>query len=158
MENITNLSKVTSVGMKAFYNTPLMTINLVLPVCTKISASTASGQDGTFYNSGILSLDAPMLTTIGTGIYSNNSKGAFQECNNLCLVKLRDITSIGMNAFYKCPNLIQVIIDNITPPTLSTNSFAQAKADLVFYVPDSAVDTYKEVQNVALLAPEALSM
>ena len=147
LENITNLSKVTSVGRTAFYNTPLMIINLVLPVCTNISASTANGQDGTFYNSGILSLDAPMLTTIGTDIYSNNSKGAFQECNNLYLVKLRDITSIGMNAFYKCPNLIQVIIDNITPPTLSTNSFAQANADLVFYVPDSAVDTYKEATN-----------
>lgn len=147
LENITNLSKVTSVGKTAFYNTPLMAINLVLPVCTNISASTASGQDGTFYNSGILSLDAPMLTTIGTDIYSNGSKGAFQECNNLCLVKLRDVTSIGMNAFYKCPNLIQVIIDNITPPTLSTNSFAQANADLVFYVPDSAVDTYKEATN-----------
>lgn len=147
LENITNLSKVTSVGKTAFYNTPLMAINLVLPVCTNISASTASGQDGTFYNSGILSLDAPMLTTIGTDIYSNGSKGAFQGCNNLCLVKLRDVTSIGMNAFYKCPNLIQVIIDNITPPTLSTNSFAQANANLVFYVPDSAVDTYKEATN-----------
>ena len=85
-----------------------------------------------------------MLTTIGTGIYSIGSKGAFQECNNLSLVKLRDVTSIGMNAFYKCPNLTRVVIDNVTPPTLGGNSFAQANANLIFYVPDSAVDTYKE--------------
>lgn len=147
LESVTDLSKVTIVKSTAFYNTPLMEIDLVLPVCTNVVASTAGSKDGTFYNSGILSLDAPMLTEIGTGIYAYGNKGAFQECKNLSLVKLRDVTSIGINAFYKCPNLTRVVIDNVTPPTLGGNSFAQANDNLAFYVPDSAVDTYKEASG-----------
>ena len=144
LENVSDLSKVTTVYYMAFRGTSSLSIHLRLPVCTKILADTANGKDGVFAKSGILSLDAPMLLEIGKNIYAGGSVGAFQECANLSLVKLRDVTSIGMNAFYKCSNLTRVVIDNTTPPTLSTNSFAQANANLTFYVPDSAVDTYKE--------------
>ena len=144
LENVSDLSKVTIVYYMAFRGTPSLTIHLNLPVCTKILADTANGKEGVFAKSGILSLDAPMLLEIGKNIYALGSVGAFQECPNLTLVKLRDVTSIGMNAFYKCSNLTRVVIDNTTPPTLNTNSFAQANANLTFYVPDSAVDIYKE--------------
>lgn len=147
LEDVSDLSKVTSVKAMAFRNTPSLRIHLKLPVCTKVLADTAHGNDGTFYKSGILSLDAPMLTEIGTGIYSNNSWGAFQECANLILVKLRDVTTIGMNAFYKCSNLSKVIIDNETPPTRDSNAFASCSSELTFYVPDSAVETYKAATN-----------
>lgn len=48
-----------------------------------------------------------------------------------------------MNAFYKCSNLSKVIIDNETPPTRDSNAFASCSSELAFYVPDSAVETYK---------------
>ena len=80
---------------------------------------------------------------IGKGIYASGSWGAFQGCANLTLVKLRDVTTIGMNAFYKCSNLSKVIIDNETPPTRDSNAFASCSSELAFYVPDSAVETYK---------------
>lgn len=142
LENVSDLSKVTSVIHMAFRNTPSLRIHLKLPVCTQVLASTSVDRDGTFYRSGILSLDAPMLLEIGKDI-SGGSKGAFQECANLTLVKLRDVTTIGMNAFYKCSNLSKVIIDNETPPTRGSNAFASCSPELVFYVPDSAVETYK---------------
>ena len=147
LENVLDLSNVTLVRNSAFRNTPSLRIHLKLPVCTKVLADTANGNDATFYNSGILSLDAPMLMEIGKGIYSSNSRGAFQECANLTLVKLRDVTTIGMNAFYKCPNLSKVIIDNETPPTRSNGAFASCSSDLAFYVPDSAVEAYKTATN-----------
>lgn len=142
LENVSDLSKVTSVKHMAFRNTPSLRIHLKLPVCTQVLASTSVDRDGTFYRSGILSLDAPMLLEIGKDI-SGGSKGAFQECANLTLVKLRDVTAIGANAFYKCPNLTNVIIDNETPPTRGSNAFASCSSELAFYVPDSAVETYK---------------
>ena len=144
LENVSDLSKVTTVQYMAFRGTSSLTIHLSLPVCTKILASTANERDGVFAKSGIRSLDAPMLLEIGKDIYAGGSVGAFQECPNLTLVKLRDVTTIGMNAFYKCPNLTRVVIDNVTPPTLGSGAFAQAYDNLAFYVPDSAVDTYKE--------------
>ena len=143
LENVSDLSKVTAIKYMAFKSTPSLRIHLNLPVCTKILATTGNGQDATFYNSGILSLDAPMLIEIGKEIYSTNSTGAFQGCKNLTLVKLRDVTTIGMNAFYKCPNLSRVVINNSTPPTRSSNAFASCSSDLAFYVPDSAVEAYK---------------
>ena len=143
LENVSDLSKVTIVYYMAFRGTPSLTIHLNLPVCTKILADTANGKDGVFAKSGILSLDAPMLLEIGKNIYAGGSVGAFQECPNLTLVKLRDVTTIGMKAFYKCIHLTRVVIDNVTPPTLGSDAFAQAYATLTFYVPDSAVDAYK---------------
>lgn len=147
LENVSDLSKVTTVQYMAFRGTSSLTIHLSLPVCTKILASTANGRDGVFAKSGIRSLDAPMLLEIGKDIYAGGSVGAFQECPNLTLVKLRDVTTIGMNAFYKCPNLTRVVIDNVTPPTLGSGAFAQANDNLAFYVPDSAVDIYKEASG-----------
>ena len=147
LENVSDLSKVTSVKYMAFRSTPSLRIHLNLPVCTKILASTDNGKDGTFYNSGILSLDAPMLIEIGKEIHSTGSAGAFQGCANLTLVKLRDVTTIGMNAFYKCPNLSKVVINNSTPPTKSSNAFASCSSDLAFYVPDDSVEAYRTATN-----------
>ena len=152
LENVSDLSKVTSVKNIAFRNTPSLRIHLKLPVCTKVLADTANGSDGTFYNSGILSLDAPMLMEIGKGIYASGSLGAFQGCANLTLVKLRDVTTIGMNAFYKCSNLSKVIIDNETPPTRDSSAFASCSSELAFYVPDSAVETYKAATGWTVFA------
>ena len=143
LENVSDLSNVTTVYHMAFRETPSLSIHLSLPVCTKILADTANEKDGVFSKSGIRSLDAPMLLEIGKDIYAGGSVGAFQECPNLTLVKLRDVTTIGMKAFYKCIHLTRVVIDNVTPPTLGSNAFAQAYATLTFYVPDSAVDAYK---------------
>ena len=147
LESVSDLSKVTSVSYEAFKNTPSLRIHLSLPVCTKILADTANSRTGVFYNSGILSLDAPMLMEIGKDIFSYGSAGAFQGCANLTLVKLRDVTTIGINAFYKCPNLSKVVINNSTPPTRSSNAFASCSSDLAFYVPDSAVEAYKSATN-----------
>jgi len=74
------------------------------------------------------------------------------------LLYLKDITSFGVCTFH-CVNINTLIINNTTPPTLvindapvskwtsiptaTTDVFANITDILNIYVPDSAVDDYK---------------
>ena len=54
------------------------------------------------------------------------------------------VTSIGLSAFYGCRELVSIIINATTPPSLTSNSFEYTNNTFIIYVPSSSVDTYKE--------------
>ena len=79
--------------------------------------------------------------------------GSFNNCTLLTYVDFPStVTSIGKQCFYQCSQLVTFICRNATPPTLGAQVFDSTNAALSIYVPDSAVDTYKEATGWAALA------
>lgn len=146
LESVTDFSSVVTIQKQAFMDTPSLEIDLVLPSCESIEASGSSGTYSTFHNCGILSLDAPKLTSLGEEMYGTYP-GPFYNCQNLHTIKLQDIATIGMGCFQNCPKLKTVIINNPTPPSMGTNCFIGSHPDLAFYVPDASVTAYQEATN-----------
>ena len=67
------------------------------------------------------------------------------------------VSSIGINAFQNCKNLDWIEFKSTTPPIFaSSNMFSGASSDWVIYVPDSAVDTYKAVEQLVPYADRIL--
>lgn len=60
------------------------------------------------------------------------------------------VTTIGQQAFQGCTNMQYMILEGTTPPTIYSNSFASNNC--LFYVPDSAVNTYKGANEWSNLA------
>ena len=68
----------------------------------------------------------------------------FNGCKSLTNIIIPSgVTSIALSAFSGCTNLTEVIIESQLPPTLGENVFSNCGEDLIIYVPESAVDTYK---------------
>lgn len=146
LEHVSDLSLVTMVNYTAFLNTPKLVVDIVMPLCVSILCTGASGQNGTFSNCGLTSLDAPSLVDIGKDMYGSNA-GVFRGCKNLRVVKLRDVTTIGYASFYGCTALEKLVIDNITPPTLGTNALKECNNTFLVYVPDESVTAYREASG-----------
>ena len=51
------------------------------------------------------------------------------------------VTFIGQQTFQGCTNMQYMILEGTTPPTIYANTFTNNNC--LFYVPDSAVNTYK---------------
>lgn len=75
--------------------------------------------------------------------------GAFRNCESLSSVTIpASVTDIAVEAFMNDSALAEVILEGTTPPELYTvgerltNVFAGCD-NAIFYVPDSAVETYK---------------
>lgn len=89
-------------------------------------------------------LDLGKITTIESILYQE----ALGRMPNVTFIHLPEtITEIGERAMGGNINLKEVIIDAITPPSIGTNVFASAHADLTIYVPDGSVDAYKSASN-----------
>ena len=75
----------------------------------------------------------------------NIGKQAFYNCTLLDDVVIPDTVSvIGDEAFRKCANLRLVTFLSETPATLGTDVFADMPEDYLIYVPETAVEAYKE--------------
>ena len=68
--------------------------------------------------------------------------GAFYNCTQLKYVELRDVESFEAQVFQNCIALKTLIIRNSIPPAFVSNVLAGAN-NTIIYVPDEAVDTYK---------------
>ena len=80
------------------------------------------------------------------------SIGTFFGCSALRSIELpANIESIANNAFYGCSSLIRFVIHTVTPPTLGTQVFKNARVSYI-YVPDESVDTYKTANGWSDLA------
>lgn len=88
-----DLSKVTSLGQIAFRGCNNLKQAIKMPLI-------ASLEIYTFYNSGIISFEAPSVTTIAYNV--------FHGCTGLTSVKLGEITSIGSEAFRGCSALTSI--------------------------------------------------
>jgi hypothetical protein len=70
---------------------------------------------------------------------------AFSYCTALTSITLPDsVTTIGLYAFSGCSNLAEVIINAVTPPTISSNPFNYTHASLQIKVPADSLAAYQE--------------
>ena len=68
----------------------------------------------------------------------------FEYCSNLTSVTFgNNITAIGDGAFTGCTKLASVTLNSTTPPTIDSSSFGAIPSTFKFYVPCSAVNTYR---------------
>lgn len=81
--------------------------DLVFPKCA------GSFMDMAFNGSGIKSISAPLVTSIGNRV-TNNANGVFGLCKNLTRVYLPSVTSIGSYAFYGCTSLKEIVFGDLT--------------------------------------------
>ena len=88
--------------------------------------------------SSLTSIEIPnSVTSIG--------ERAFRKCTGLTSVTIpNSVTSIGYSAFSDCNGLESVISLPNTPPTVSSSSFPN---DVIVYVPNASLDSYKSSTN-----------
>ena len=110
--------------------------------CTSLTDATLnnSGAIGDYAFQGCKSLTG---VTFGNNITEIKS-GAFENCESLTDITFGDnITSIGGYAFNNCTKLASVTLNSPTPPTIDSTSFEGVPSTCKFYVPCSAVNTYR---------------
>ena len=130
LENI-NLDNVVSLGGKAFAETAISG-EFNLPNLVGIGGSALA-------NTNITKLIAPNVTTIGSY--------GLSECSKLEVVDLEQITTFDQFAFYNCSALKALVCRNATPPTFGSLMLYGTTNQLIIYVPDGAVDAYKEASG-----------
>lgn len=121
-----------NIGGSAFAGNTVIT-EIYAPLCTSVGSSAFNGCNKLEY------AEFPSVLTI--------TAAAFNRCTKLRIAKFRDVQSFTGDVFYACTGLESVIIDNITPPSLSSNAFAQTNSTFVIYVPDGSVEAYKTASN-----------
>lgn len=141
-----DLAAVTSIGTGAFATSNLA-CDIDMPELLQLPSFQSSIYNiGYFYNTQITSFKALKCTTIASN-NEDRSGGCFQSCSKLERVELRDVTLISHTSTFRgCNALTTFIIDNVTPPTISSNEFSGAP-NAIFYVPDAAVTTYQNASN-----------
>lgn len=91
---------------------------------------------------------------------SSNYNGTFAQCKNLSFARMPStLTTIGRFTFYNCSSLKTLIMESITPPTMSdTRTLAGTHADFAIYVPDESVEAYKTASNWSTYASRIYPM
>jgi hypothetical protein len=70
--------------------------------------------------------------------------GAFVDSGITKLLIAKQVASIGYNAFKGCTHLTTILSEAQTPPQLGEEAFAGCAASCRIYVPEEAVEAYKE--------------
>ena len=156
--SVTIPSTVTSInGNGTFQSTRLRNVTVPSSVTSWNGSDTfancASLTDATLNNSGAIGRYAffgcNSLTDVTFGNNITSIGGyAFYNCKSLTDVTFGDnITSIGGYAFRGCTSLTSVTFNSPTPPTIYSTSFQDVPTTCKFYVPCSAVNTYRTASN-----------
>ena len=152
--DLTIPSNITELKAYTFYSAGTIT-SVTIP-----STVTSIGGHDTFHGSGLRNVTVPSSVTSwnGSSTFENctsltkatlNNRGqiasyAFYGCRSLTGVTFADnITSIGSSAFKGCTNLASVTFNSPTPPSIESDSFQGVPRTCKFYVPCSAVHTYR---------------
>ena len=153
---------VTSIGYRAFWGcSDLISVTLPDSVTTigdyafcscsglkriTIHNTVTSVGDYAFKDCGAITCVA-----IGEGVTSI-PEGAFYGCGSLTSIVIpNNITSIGDYAFKYCDSIDGYYFLSTTPPTITTNAFAD-DSGCDIYVPEGYVNTYKEATNWTTVA------
>lgn len=150
---VTIPSTVTSIGGSGtFENSGLRNVTVPSSVTSWNGGFTFAYSDltdATLNNSGSVGRAAFYSCTSLTSVtFGNNITAidsyAFYVCKSLTGVTFGDnITAIGDNAFSGCTKLSSITFESTTPPTIDISSFGGVKDTCKFYVPCSAVNTYR---------------
>ncbi len=147
---ITLKNNITSISSYGITNSRIK--SLVLPSAITRLEAMAIGQ-----NTDLTSVDLTYITEIGSQAFASCSNlsqitmpqgdftigdNAFVDCG-LTVIDLSNATSIGHYAFNTNVNLTTVIVNRNTPATVGYSIFDTCNALQNIYVPDSAVETYK---------------
>ena len=152
--NVIIPSDVTELKAYTFYDANTITGVTIPSTVTNISGY------ATFGYSGLRNVTVPSSVTSwgGSDTFSyctslteatlNNSgnigPNAFSYCSSLTGVTFGDnMKSIGSNAFSYCSSLTSMTFNSPTPPTITSNSLQGIPSTCKFYVPCSAVNTYR---------------
>lgn len=151
-----DLDKIGSIGPTCFSN-----CNNLPSILRFENLTGGIGNQAFTSNPNLTEIHAPLCTSVGRVALGNCYKleyaelpsvltiagEAFNRCSKLRIVKFRDIQSFTGDVFFACSGLESVIIDNITPPSLSSNAFAAASSTFIIYVPDESVTAYREASG-----------
>ena len=128
---------------KALNDYPTIKVSLNLENCTGLNgipdeALKPKEKDRKDGMTNLVSVTLPEnITKIG--------KQAFCHCTRLTTIVIpQNVTFIGDYAFKGCNSMETITLQCTTPPELDGESFSKVH---VFYVPESAVDTYKNDQK-----------
>ena len=155
--DLTIPSDITKLKAYTFCNAETITSVTIPQTVTSIGMNT-------FGHSGLRNVTVPSSVTSWTGNYTfadctslteatlNNSGNvgpyAFNSCIRLANVTFGDnITSIGERIFSGCTKLASVTCNSTTPPTIDSTSFEGVPSTCKFYVPCSAVNTYRTASD-----------
>ena len=152
--NVTIPNDITELKAYTFYDAATIT-SVTIP-------STVTSINGihTFGYSGLRNVTVPSSVTSWNGSHTfaycsslteatlNNSGNvglyAFDGCTSLTGVTFGyNITSIGESVFSGCIKLASMTFNSPTPPTIDSTSFEGVPSTCKFYVPCSAVNTYR---------------
>lgn len=151
--DLTIPSDITELKSYTFYNAATITSVTIPLTVTSIRGNC------TFQYSGLRNVTIPSSVTSWTGSRTfeycdlteatlNNSGAvgsyAFSNCRSLTSVTFgNNITAINGSAFNDCRSLTSMTFNSPTPPTIESNSFQGVPSTCKFYVPCSAVNTYR---------------
>ena len=133
LEGVTIPDSVTEIESNAFHFCSSMTDLTIGNKVTKI------GYGAFGYCRSLTNVTIPdSVTHIGSG--------AFDSCRNLKSVTIGSgVTNIDSGVFRNCENLATIYCKSTTPPTLRDKDvFEGCAKDRIVYVPQSAVDAYKQ--------------
>lgn len=145
-------SQITSIGTSAFYGCSSL-VSLTLPNsiatlgkevfngCVNLELAALPPLLTSIEQSAFRSCKKITVSSVPSGVTTIASY-AFFGCTSITETTLpAGITSIGSQAFRLCSAMTKMIILAETPPTLGSSAFGDNSC--LFYVPDSAVETYK---------------
>ena len=130
-------NSVTRIGNNAFYGRGGLTGNLTIP-----NSVTTIGNNA-FYNCTGFTGDLIIpdsVTTIG--------QFAFYNCSGFTgnLIIGNSVTTIGYYAFQNCSGLSEIIVLQLTPPSLGSSAIPYA-SNCPIYVPYESLNVYKTATN-----------
>lgn len=134
-------NSITSINQDAFNGCSLLSIVVSLPNLTTIGVRA-------FYQSGITRIEnLGSITAITSSNTANDLNGCFGYCSSLVFARIpATCSAIGAGAFAHT-SLNTLIVENTAPPTLGNRAIYDnpiSKGEGYIYVPDDSYDAYCE--------------
>ena len=124
--------------------------------CTSLVKASSFNGKNVLYGSSFSYCFALTDMSLKSGLTTIESY-SFLYCVSLQKITIPStVTLIGSQAFSYCRSLSEIHIQATTPPTLSTNVFAQIPSNYIIYVPVGYGDTYKAASGWSTYADHIL--
>lgn len=140
LRNVAGLDNITTIGLRAFDGCSSIETEINVPKLESIG-------DMAFRSCAIERITN--LGSITSIAESSNYNGTFAQCKNLSFARMPNtLTSIGRFTFYNCSSLKTLIMESVTPPTMSdTRTLSGTHADLAICVPAASMSDYAAATN-----------